>query len=217
MQTEKADEGGVGIMQGDTLFLQALSQAFEQDTDRLMLTLEGREEHSFSAEHCQKMNKLIKHQRKPYFKLVCSASRRAACVAAAFVILIMSAMTVTGFFSEMFSGRDEIVEKYYISELPKDFEKTDDISTDDTNAVSYRRGNEYIVFAQYTEKKGKLVFDLHDLTESFTDTDGQSYVVYNDDQTTLLLWRKAGYTFTLHGNLNKDELVKLCRSIKVKD
>lgn len=203
-------------MHSDTLFLQALSQVYEQDTDRLMRTLEDREEHSFSKQHRGKMNKLIKRQRKVYFKLVYSASRRAACVAAAFVILIMSAMTATGVFSELFSGRDEIVEKYYISELPNGFEKTDEISSSDTSAVSYRRGNEYIVFAQYTEKKGRLVFDLHDLTESFTDTDGQSYEVYNDEQTTLLLWKKAGYTFTLHGNLNKDELVKLCRSIKVK-
>ncbi len=205
------------MMKSDTVFMQALSQVYEQDTDALMRTLDGREEHSFSAQHLTKMNKLINRQRKPYFKLVYSASRRAACVAAAFVILVMSAMTATGVFSELFSGSDEIAEKYYISELPEDFEKTDEVSSSDTSAVSYRRGNDYIVFAQYTQKKGKLVFDLHELTENFTDTDGQSYEVYNDEQTTLLLWKKAGYTFTLHGNLNKDELVKLCRSIKVKD
>lgn len=107
------------------------------------------------------MKKLIIRQSRPYFKLISTAGRRAACVIVATVVLSASALSVDAvrgavydFVMENFadhsviateSGTDDgyptsIEEKYYISKLPAGFEQTQYIETDDSVSILYSNG-----------------------------------------------------------------------------
>ena len=71
----------------------AMQELFDEQTAELLQDIDRSEPHIFSRRHEKKMQKLFKRQRKPYFKFICTASRRAACIAAAIVIVSASAMS----------------------------------------------------------------------------------------------------------------------------
>ena len=140
-------------MNENTLFIQALKDVIDEDYNADMEAISLNDEHEFSDKHNKKMKKLIIRQSRPYFKLISTAGRRAACVIVATVVLSASALSVDAvrgavydFVMENFadhsviateSGTDDgyptsIEEKYYISKLPAGFEQTQYIETDDT-------------------------------------------------------------------------------------
>ena len=67
-------------MEANKLFLQALEENYDDGFDKYMSSLEAKyeTEHTFSKKHDKQMQKLIKQQRKPYFKLISTAGHRAA-------------------------------------------------------------------------------------------------------------------------------------------
>ena len=72
----------------------AMQELFDEQTVELLQDIDRSEPHIFSRRHEKKMQKLFKRQRKPYFKLISTTGRRAACVFAAIVVLSASAMSV---------------------------------------------------------------------------------------------------------------------------
>ncbi|MBR1662994.1 MAG: DUF4367 domain-containing protein [Ruminococcus sp.] len=194
-------------------------------------------EHQFSERHNRKMNKLIKRQRKPYFSMISTAGRRAACVIVAFVVLSASALSVraireaffdfiTSIFSDhsvvtVESGTDSgypetIEEEYYISALPEGFEKAGDERTGNSIDISYFRENDYILFTQYTKSCYEQNYD-NEYTEYKEHIDGdEKYLVIENEYDTTYIWDTGKYIFTIQSNLNKDSILKLCKSTKIK-
>lgn len=126
-------------MNENTLFIQALKDVIDEDYNADVEAISLNDEHEFSDKHNKKMKKLIIRQSRPYFKLISTAGRRAACVIVATVVLSASALSVEAvrnavydFIIKIFSnhsvvttesGTDDgyptsIEEKYYISKLP---------------------------------------------------------------------------------------------------
>ena len=155
-------------MECNELFLQALEETYDDEFENYMISLEERYgcEHIFGNKHNREMAKLIKRQRRPYFKLISTAGRRAACIIVAFIVMSASALSVKAireaffdFISNIFSdhsvvttesGTDKgyptnIEEEYYISELPDGFEEMDKGKTDNSIDISYFRNDEYIL------------------------------------------------------------------------
>ncbi|WP_367258754.1 DUF4367 domain-containing protein [uncultured Ruminococcus sp.] len=50
----------------------------------------------------------------------------------------------------------------------------------------------------------------------YTDSDEQPYSIYETYEDHTIVWDNGEYVFEISGNLNKDELLELCRSIKIK-
>ena len=224
-------------MSFDASFVQAFEKTYDEDFDEYMSSLEQRSDHVFSEKHEKKMAKLIKRQRKPYFRFICTAGRRAACIAAATVVFSSTALGVYAVRNRAFdlsadscsdhdvikatsdsSDYPEIIEKeYYISELPNGYRQTEYNKTDNWSYSEYRNGNKRIVFEQCTKKSFKLYIDNEYCTsESYIDTDGVKYIIKTFQNGSFILWDNGEYIMTLSSNLDKNAALKLCKSTKVK-
>ena len=214
----------------------ALQELFDEQTAELLQDIERCEEHIFSRRHEKKMQKLFKRQRKPYFKLVCSASRRAACIAAAIVIVSASSMsvkavreTVFEFFTSAFSDHQvistdtgsndgypkTIEEEYRISKLPQGFKQQYHNRTETMVDIPYYSSDSRIMFTQFTKDSFEIIFTDEAKTEEFADADGQKYQVVITEHETVYIWDNGRYVFMVSGDLDKETMLDLCRSVKV--
>ena len=196
-------------------------------------------EHEFSAGFEKKMKKLIHRREKPYFQFICTAGRRAACVAGAIVVISASAFsvkavrdTVYDFIEDNFSDHQVVTVKddeespttieneYQITKLPKGFEETEHYASDvDIYSVyKLQNDNKFIVFEQFTKQTYNVSFDNeHTTFEVFTDDNGQTYRVYDFGRGEYtFVWDNGKYIMQISGNLDKDEMLDLCRSTKMK-
>lgn len=227
-------------MESNKLFLQALENVYDDEFENYMSSLErnNRSEHIFGEEHNKKMSKLIKLQRRPYFKLICTTGRRAACIVFAFLVMSASALSVKAireaffdFITSIFSdhnvvttesGTDRgypttIEEEYYISELPEGFEEIDKGRTDNSIDISYFRNDEYILFTQYTKAAYEQNYDNENNNyEEYEDEDGTKYIVIFNDYESTYIWDNGRYIFVIGSNLDKNDILELCKSTKLK-
>ena len=227
-------------MECNELFLQALEETYDDEFEDYMSSLEERYgcEHIFGNKHNKEMAKLIKRQRKPYFKLISSTGRRAACIIVAFIVMSASALSVKAireaffdFITSIFSdhnvvttesGTDKgyptnIEEEYYISELPDGFEEMDKGKTDNSIDISYFRNDEYVFFTQYTKTAYEQTYD-NERSEfnEYMDSDGKQYTVITNKSGITYIWDNGRYIFEVTSNLDKEYVLKLCKSTKLK-
>lgn len=222
------------------LVLQAIQEVFNERFEEEMKELEDEEPHIFSEKHNKRMAKLIKNQKKPYFTLICTAGRRAACIVAAVIILSASALSVKAIREAVFdfimrifsdhtvvtteSGTDAgypetIKDEYYISELPEGFELSEYNQMDVFLDVSYVNNdkNKYIIFSQKTKSYYYDNIDNQkvDYEEIYIDNN-QNYLIISTEHGQRIIWDNGKYVFTISSNLNKQEIIKLCKSTKIK-
>ncbi len=196
-------------------------------------------EHEFSAGFEKKMKKLIHRREKPYFQFICTAGRRAACVAGALVVISASAFSVKAvresvydFIENNFSDHQVVTVKddeespttieneYQITKLPEGFKQTEHYTSDVGiySVYSSQDDNKFIVFEQFTKQTYNVSFDNeHTTVENITDDNGQIYRVYDHGNgECTFVWDNGKYIMQISGNLNKDEMLDLCRSTKMK-
>lgn len=220
------------------LVLQAIQEVFNERFEEEMKELEDEEPHIFSEKHNKRMAKLIKNQKKPYFMLICTTGRRAACIIATIIILSASALSVKAIREAIFdfimkafsdhtvvtteSGTDvgypeTIEEEYYISELPEGFIQTQSGSTSTLLSVSYSDNNgNYIIVNQHVKTWYETYYD-DNLKESEITYNGQKLLTIEYEGGTICIWDNGRYIFEITSNLDKNLLFNLCNSIKVKN
>lgn len=227
-------------MGSNKLFLQALENVYDDEFEDYMSSLErtNSSEHIFGEKHNKKMTKLIKLQRKPYFNLISTTGRRAACIVFAFLVISASALSVKAvreaffdFITSIFSNHNVVTtesrtdrgypttikEEYYISELPEGFEEMGKGITDNSVDISYFRNDEYVFFTQYTKTAYEQNYDNeHSEFNEYTDSDGKQYIVITNKSGITYIWDNGRYIFEITSNLDKEYALKLCKSTKVK-
>lgn len=213
----------------------ALQELFDEQTVELLQDIDRSEPHIFSRRHEKKMQKLFKRQRKPYFKLISTAGRRAACVFAAIVVLSASAMSVKAvrktffdFITSVFSdyqvisadtGSNDgypktIEEEYRISKLPQGFEQQYYNKTDTRVDIPYYCADSRILFTQFTKDSFRIIFTDDAKSQEYTDTDGQKYQIVVTEYETVYIWDNDRYVFMVSGDFDKDKMLEICRSVK---
>lgn len=221
-----------------SLYLEALQKVFNEEFEKDMNELDQMEDHVFSVKHEKKMKKLIKRQKKPYFKLICTGGRRAACIIAAIIILSASALSVEAvrkaifdFIISVFSDHNVITveegtdsgypetieEEYYISELPEGFVQLQyDKSPVSINSL-YCKDKTCVFFYQTVKSKFNKYFDNEhsQVFETITYKE-QIYLVSESNGLVIYIWDNEKYVFEIHSNLDKDFVLKLCNSTKIK-
>ena len=219
--------------------LQAIEDVFNERFEQEMQEFKSTPPFVFSEKHNKKMAKLIKRQRKPYFKLICTTGRRVACIIVAIVAIAASTLSVKAvreaifnFITRIFSDHtvvtvesgtaegypETIEEEYYISELPEGFERVD-YSKIDTSVVSfYFNNDDYIVFSQYTKEYYKTNYDNEQasIEKEFYSSD-QSYLIIESEVDTVYIWDNGSYILSIRSNLDKDVIIKMCKSTKQKN
>ncbi len=126
---------------------------------------------------------------------------------------------------------ETIEEEYYIPNIPEDFELDNyynfcDLSISTDYSTKYPSSNKYIYFQQVTKKNFGSAFDYEYSTHEYIDDkDWQRYVLITreeepeyctDGYTYIIVWDDGDYIFTLGSNLDKETVLNLCKSIKVK-
>lgn len=227
-------------MESNKLFLQALENVYDDEFEDYMSSLErnNRSEHIFGERHNKKMSKLIKLQRRPYFNMISTTGRRAACIVFAFLVMSASALSVKAvreaffdFITSIFSDHNVVTtesrtdkgypttieEEYFISELPDGFVEMDKGITDNSIDISYFRNDEYILFTQYTKIAYEQNYD-NERSEfnDFTDSDGERYMIITNKSGITYIWDNGRYIFEITSNLDKEHTLNLCKSTKVK-
>lgn len=223
----------------------AMEEVLDDEFDKYINELPLYADHKFSDRHNRKMRKLIKRQRKPYFKLISTAGRRAACAVIAVVVFSASALSVNAVRDAVFdfiierlpnhrgvvtaeSGTDEdypdtIEEEYYLSALPEGFEESYYSKTEKFLCISYSKEDCFIYFTQYT--KSDFEYHYTNLDDRIY-SDGEKYLVITGEDIaedrdlgiiTLYIWNNGRYVFSVESNLDKDTILNLCNSIKVKE
>lgn len=221
-----------------SILSKAISEVFESQLDEFMNSVDCDCEVEFSEKFERKMSKLIKRRKKPYFKLICTGGRRAACIIIAIIILSVSSLSVGAvreavhdFIMNIFgnhttvsvNGNSEgdypttIEEEYEISNLPDGFELADYSRDNGTLFAAYFNGDQYILFEQivhcaYTEN----LDNEHSAIEYYTDESNQEYLIQSNDQEFCVEWNNGDYILKITSNLNKNDVISLCRSTKVK-
>ena len=210
----------------------ALTELMYKDADELMIE---NIPYEFSAEFEKRMSKLIKRRRKPYFRMINTVGKRAACIALA--VFIASATTVMSvdafreavfrFFMNIFSTHSDItaidddqhpntIEDIYeitydISDYNIDFES----NTERTRIISYTRKSNEIILEQYVNDAFNLRANTEDAVIKHMDLNGFDVIYYCDNHNYYnLIWDNGYYIFHLSSNLTKEATLDIAKSIK---
>lgn len=223
----------------------AMEEVLDEEFAEYINTLPICADHEFSKQHKRKMSKLIKRQRKPYFKLISTAGCRAACAVIAVVVFSVSALSVNAvrdavfdFIIERFPNHrnivtaksdtdedypDTIEEEYYLSALPEGFKEDYYSKTEKYISISYSKEDCFIDFIQSTKSDFAFHYTKKD---DYIYSDGETYLVITgkdiaEDRDlgilTAYIWNNGRYIFFVSSNLDKETILDLCKSIKVKE
>lgn len=223
-------------MNSEDIIAQAIADVFDEQTDEFLSSLDLNEQHSFSRRHIRKMRRLITRQRKPYFKLVCTAARRAACIVIVLTVFSASAMSVKAvrkkvfdLISSVFAGGivitaessqdcpDIIEEEYVIADLSPGYELRARDKTETSLVTAYHSKSHDIKLAQFAKPSYKGIYNSADLIGLVTDPEGREYHTFSVNGRTVYIWDDGSYIFEFTSDLDRKTALDLCRSVKPQD
>ncbi len=226
-------------MEQYSILEKVLDDVLTQELDEYLTAVDFSVEYRFSEKFERRMERLIKRREKPYYKLICTAGRRAVCIAAAMVIAFGFAMSfesvraaVKEFFTRVFSDHivmevypefaeddpDMIEEIYEITELPEGFALVDSEVCSTYAYEIYVFEEYYIDFRQTTRASYHISLDNeHSAFETYVDASGQEYLIHQSQSGNLcVIWNENSYILEMKSNLDKETVLNLCASTKVK-
>lgn len=214
-------------------FMAALEKSFENDCRAISeLDIPQLE---VSKEFKKKMSKLIERQKKSYFKLICTASRRVACIVVIILVLFASSLSVKAvrnalhdFFMNVFSDHTEISvdiddindypetieNEYMIDGIPEGFELTEYDKNVNSVCYYYKKGDSFIFFEQKLKSPDTYNVDNEHSSMKYIDDSGQEYIIHTLDRSILVTWDNGEYILIIASNLDKKSILDLCKYTK---
>lgn len=220
-------------------FKKALSDALIPEYNAVMRDADDTP-HEFSPEFEKRMKKLIKRRNKPYFNLINTVGKRAACIAviilAASFVTIMSVEAfrnaVADFFIGIVSEKNpsisEILSADKTGTAPQTIEDFYDITYNlPEYEVLHESKNEFIYWKiyqyddimvelkQYVKKQYHTFIDTE--TEITTvDINGHEAIYYFNDTTYFhsLIWDNGEYVIYIRANVDKNTFLKIAKSVE---
>ena len=218
----------------------ALGEVFEKELDSFAKEAYSLPDHVFSEKFNKKMDRLIKRRSRSYYKFINTAGKRAACIAAVIIIASLSLLTVravretvyrflVGIFgdhtevaveSDMGDHPKTIETEYYLDGLPEGFELVEHSYANRRNFSMFVKGDEFVIFEQHTADQYQFVFDNEhsEYYEVPVDEDIIFFIRYDmKDNSYSVIWENEEYVFKVHSNIDKNEVIELCKSTKIKE
>lgn len=225
-------------------FLTALNECFDEDCLKVSST--SYPEYELSKEFQQKMNKLIRQQRKVYYPVIKTTGRRiATAIIAAVMMGSVTAVAygpareaIKDFFMKHFGTHDVVetnyvienmdinpsyytkirIEEEYEIDVPDGFELEEYHSDDNLINCRYSNGKDFIDFEQIPAGIYSASIDNErSKSYNYTDDEGNKYLVYEWNKSRLFIWNNGEYVFEISSNLDKNDIVDLCKSTKLKE
>ncbi len=199
----------------------------------------NKEKFETSEKFNKKMQKMIKSRTNLYHKATLTGLRRAVCVIAAILTLMLSTLSVGAvrdaikdFVFKAFSTHDSIksnhsatkdypktIEKVYeLGYVPEGYELLDYSADENNVSYMYFFEDKAILFMQSTKDAYSTNVDNEQSTKSIETYDNQEYMVYVWNSGDIkIIWDNGEYIFSLFGTFNKEEAIDLCKSLKIKE
>lgn len=189
---------------------------------------------TFSKRFYKKMDKLVRSQRKVYYRFINTALKRVAVICVAFLTLLTVTFSVEAirepvikfikqvyetFTNYSFSGdtTDKITKEYIMTWLPEGFEQTDTIKGDTIVTTVYENSlSEKIKFTQERTSNAKHSFDNENGEITTITVSDMKIDIYESENITHALWVKDGYYFKLsyYGNTDIDTIKAMIEAIE---
>ena len=221
----------------DSDFKKAIAEALLPEYEAM---IPEHDEHVFSEKFEKKMRKLIRRRKKPYYMMINTGFKRAACIIIAFLVIsFTTVMSVDAlrkpfldFITRIFSDHtsietilaldktypDRIEEKYEIS-LGLDDYSLQNRNINDCMIVSYYlntlNSKTYIIFNQMTIDQFKLNLNTQDSEIESVELKSAEAVFYSGKSgDNNLIWNNGRYIICLSSNVSKDILIRLADSVQ---
>lgn len=218
----------------------ALKQAFLETADeRIFSKLNLSFDYEPSKSFDKKMKKLCKKYNHISFKLTYTSARKVICILAAILILMLSSLSVgavrdiiKNFFVEHFSthatfqyknnsnNKDypKTIETYYQIDPKSGFKLVEESKTKLSAIAFYEKNNKDIFVSQWVKDEFDVDMDNEHTEYRVEFINNQKYFVFSSDdgKQSGYIWDDGSYIFNIYGDLNKKELLNLCKTLKVK-
>ena len=218
----------------------ALKQAFLETADeRIFSKLNLSFDYEPSKSFDKKMKKLCKKYNHISFKLTYTSARKVICILAAILILMLSSLSVgavrdiiKNFFVEHFSthatfqykynsnNKDypKTIETYYQIDPKSGFKLVEESKTKLSAIAFYEKNNKDIFVSQWVKDEFDVDMDNEHTEYRVEFINNQKYFVFSSDdgKQSGYIWDDGSYIFNIYGDLNKKELLDLCKTLKVK-
>lgn len=191
--------------------------------------------YKFSDRFNNRMEKLIKAQRKPYWKFISTTSKRAAVIFVAILTLFTAAFSVKAirepiikfikqvyesFTQYSFDGDtvETINKEYRITKMLNGYELIDKLTSDNTIATTYKNElGDTIIFTQMTTEYSTGYLVDNESGEQYTETVDSIEIDFKEwYDTKTAIWANDGYVFSIDciGNISFEDIKQIIRTIK---
>lgn len=209
-------------------FREVISSEFAQiptDEDSIDFT--------FSEKFIKRMDKLIRAQKKSYYKFINTAGKRVAVIFAAIITLFTASLSVKAirepvvrfikqvyetFIHYTFEGdiQPKIKKEFFIKTLPDGFIQHDKIESDLAITTIYVNDNNTIKFTQQSTNNANHFFDNESGTLTKVTISGINVDIYESENIKHAVWTDEGYFFKLTciGEINIDSVTMMIESIQ---
>ena len=218
------------------IYVRALKEVFDEEYKKAVAECNNEKEPGFSKKFTERMNKLIKQQKRPYFYLINTAWKKAACIVTALIVFTASMLSVKAvrdaisnvviyFFPEYnvittkdnnISSRPETIEvKYTVSNIPEGYILAESAETTASFDKMYINEDKYILFSQYVFDRYTDAYDNEQSQYKEEKAEnGQTYLYVETSGNITYIWDNGIYIFKISSNLPKEEVLELCKATK---
>lgn len=191
--------------------------------------------HRFSKRFERKMNKLIRQEKRtPFMRAFINYSKRVVVIILIF-ITIAFATTISveayrvkffeivtevweEFTSIIFRSKDYINNNQLIPAIPEYIPKGFSILEESTNDHRYRviyisENNKEIFYEQRVLSYGEIILDTENIETETMEMANQTVTLFTSKGVNQVYWSNDSYSYTLISSINKDEVIKIVKSI----
>ncbi|HBN28961.1 MAG TPA: hypothetical protein DEF85_02255 [Clostridiaceae bacterium] len=108
----------------------------------------------------------------------------------------------------------ELNEKYFPRYLPEGYEINSTFINDGGVEISYINKNGEIFIYSYFDKNSKAGIDTENTTETSVLINGLEGSIFSKDGYRILVFKSDEYIFIIEGHIEKEEIIKIAKSIK---
>ena len=190
----------------------------------------------FSPDFEKSMQRLIKRQKKPYFKLINTVAKRVAIIIAAIIIALTSTVLsvdslrekIKNFVIETFSNfsiisqvepssNTEVIEEYYIpSYIPTGYEISQKTRGTIDSFILYKNNNgDIIYFTQINLNYKQAYIDTQDCI--IEEIDNYLFIKKENTNRIVMYFNDKNYSYEIVSfeGLPKEELIKMATSLEI--
>ena len=227
----------------DNNFDKILSKAFhEYVNEQLETEAANATAYKNSTSFDKKINRALKSKHNFYYKLTLTNGRRILCACVIIMVILLSLLSVgavrdaiAGFFIEHFRDHNSLsvatetdtgypskIEKVYVPQfIPDGYELAEEDVSEAGVTLIYEYNEKKILYTQNTKSGFGISLNNEYSTSSTENIDGQDYYIIasknNGNTTYSVHWDDGEYIFELSAELPKNDILNMCKSLKVEE